>query len=403
MAQTFDPTAATAAYLARLPPEVHARAEAYTQGEHWVLLWGGVASFLVAWLILRSGALARLRSWAGGQAHPWRTAIVVLFVYALAEALLQLPWTGYARWWRERQYGLTEQPLSGWLAEWALSTVVGAVMTVAPLLLVYWLIRRLPRIWWACGGLVVAGFFLVVLVISPVLIEPLFNSYRPAPAGHVRQAVETLAEANGVPSDKVLIYDGSKQSSRYTANVAGLFGTARIALSDTMFSSEPDLHEVRAVLGHEMGHYVRGDAFKMAGFFGLLAAVGLLIVDRLFIPTARLMRARDVEGIADPAGYPVLSMFIAVLGLLATPILNTYSRAGEADADRFSLERVGDPDGMARALLKTVDYRAASPGTLEEVLFYSHPSVERRIRMAMEWKAQHSIKNVAPGDRGIAP
>jgi STE24 endopeptidase len=235
----------------------------------------------------------------------------------------------------------------------------------------------------------VAGFFLVVLVLSPLLIEPLFNTYRPAPAGPVRETVEALARANGVPADKILIYDGSRQSNRYTANVTGLFGTARIALSDTMLRKDADIAEVRAVVGHEMGHYVRGDAFEMAAFFGLVAAVGLFLADRLFRPVARLVAARNLEGIADPAGYPVLAMILAVLGLAATPILNTYNRIGEADADRFSLERANEPDGMARALLKTVEYRAATPSRLEEAMFYGHPSVGSRIRMAMDWKAAH--------------
>lgn len=392
MRSAFDPAAATAAYLAQLPPETHAKAQAYTQGGYWLLLWGALAGIAVAWLILRSGGMVRLRTWAGGSQRPWRAAAVVLLAYGLAEGVLLLPWSVYARWWRETQYGLSSQAISGWLSEWALGLVIGAVMTALPLLLVYWLIRRTPRTWWAWSGGVVAGFFLVVLVLSPVLIEPLFNTYRPAPAGPVRQAVEVLARANGVPTDRILVYDGSKQSNRYTANVAGLFGTARIALSDTMFREDADLAEVRAVVGHEIGHYVRGDAFEMAAFFGLVAAVGLFLADRLFRPVARLAGARDLEGIADPAGYPVLSMILAGLALAATPILNTYNRIGEADADRFSLERANEPDGMARALLKTVEYRAATPSRLEEAIFYSHPSVGSRIRMAMDWKAAHPAK-----------
>lgn len=389
MSAAFDPATATAAYLAQLPPETHATAQAYTQGGYWLLLWGALAGVAAAWLILRSGAMVRLRNRAGGLRRPWRAAAVVLLAYGLAEGALLLPWSLYARWWREMQYGLTSQALPGWLLEWALGLVISTVMTALPLLLVYGLIRRAPRTWWAWSGAVVAGFFLVVLVLSPLLIEPLFNTYRPAPAGPVRETVEALARANGVPADKILIYDGSRQSNRYTANVTGLFGTARIALSDTMLRKDADIAEVRAVVGHEMGHYVRGDAFEMAAFFGLVAAIGLFLADRLFRPVARLVAARNLEGIADPAGYPVLAMILAVLGLAATPILNTYNRIGEADADRFSLERANEPDGMARALLKTVEYRAATPSRLEEAMFYSHPSVGSRIRMAMDWKATH--------------
>jgi STE24 endopeptidase len=198
-----------------------------------------------------------------------------------------------------------------------------------------------------------------------------------------------MAKANGVPADKIFIYDGSKQSNRYTANVSGLFGTARIAMSDVMFKKDADIAEVRAVVGHEMGHYVRGHAFLFAGAFAALALVGFFLVDRLFAPAARLAGAKGVAGLADPAGYPVLVMLLALLGLLATPFFNSVIRLGEVDADRFSLERVNEPDGLARALVKTVEYRAASPSKVEELLFYDHPSVGNRIRDAMNWKATH--------------
>jgi STE24 endopeptidase len=94
-------------------------------------------------------------------------------------------------------------------------------------------------------------------------------------------------------------------------------------------------------------------------------------------------------GIADPAGLPVLSVILAVLALLGTPIINSMIREIESDADRYSLERVNEPDGLAKALVKTIEYRAATPSKLEEVLFYDHPAVGVRVRRAMDWKAAH--------------
>lgn len=83
----------------------------------------------------------------------------------------------------------------------------------------------------------------------------------------------------------------------------------------------------------------------------------------------------------------MLSVILAVIGLLATPVFNTLTRVMEEDADRYSLQSAGEPDGLSAALVKTIEYRAASPGALEEFIFYSHPSVENRVRRAMEWKA----------------
>jgi STE24 endopeptidase len=390
MAQAFDPAAATAAYLAALTPEQHLKAQHYTQGGHWLLLWGALVSVAVALVIMKSGILVRVRD--GAEARGPRPALAVaavIFVASLAEFVLGLPWASYAHWWRETQYGLTSQPYGGWLSEQALMTLIGAILNVILLSLLYLLIRRAPKTWWLWGGGLVSLAFVFLLVLQPILIEPLFNDYKPAPPGPVRDAIVEMAKANGVPSDKILIYNGSKQSNRYTANVAGLFGSARIAMSDTMFKKDADLAEVKGVVGHEMGHYVEGHAFLMAGAYGLLALIGFFLVDRLYPRVLRWMRTRDVGPISDPAGYPVMSMIVSVLLLLATPFQSAVVRIGESRADTYSLVHVNEPDGLAKALVKTIEYRAATPGRLEEMLFYDHPSVGSRVRKAMDWKAAH--------------
>ena len=156
-----------------------------------------------------------------------------------------------------------------------------------------------------------------------------------------------------------------------------------------MFAKGADLAEVRAVVGHEMGHYVLNHGWRNAIVLSILAVLALFTVDRLFAPAARWLGARGVRGLADPAGYPVVVAILVGLGLISTPVTASLTRIGEAEADRFSLERVNEPDGLARALVKTIEYRAATPGPIEEVLFYEHPSVGSRVRRAMDWKAAH--------------
>ncbi|RYG02472.1 MAG: M48 family peptidase [Caulobacteraceae bacterium] len=388
MAQQLDPAVATAAYLAKLPPEAHAKAVAYTQGGHWLLLWGALITVLVGWLVLRSGLLVRLRARIEGRkARPWLAAAAVLALYALIETLLTLPWTIYSDWWRETSYGFTSQPLGGYLAELTLNTFIVLIVSVLLFSLLYWLIRRTAQRWWLWGGGLVTGFIIVMMVLAPVFVQPLFNTYREAPAGPVRDAIVEMAVAGGVPHDKIYIYDGSKQSNRYTANVSGLFGTAQIAMSDVMFAKGADLAEVKAVVGHEMGHYVHMHSIWMALTFGGLALISFFLVDRLFTPVVRLTGAKGVTGLSDPAGFPAISIVLAVLGLLGAPIIFSVTRAVETDADRYSLQHVNEPDGLARALVKTIEYRAATPSKLEETLFYDHPAVGSRVRMAMDWKA----------------
>jgi STE24 endopeptidase len=386
---SFDPAAATAAYMATLSAAAHAKATAYTQGGHWLLLWGWLVTVAAAFIIVRSRLLARAGE-AIERKRPHRVwasaAIGALFL--VFDFVLELPWEAYAHWWREKQYGLTSQALSGWLAEQATGFAVSLLFVVLFLTLLYALIRCAPRTWWAwASGLAVCAI-VFMFAIGPVFIEPLFNTYTPAPNGPVRDAVVALAKQAGVPYDKIYIYNGSKQSNRYTANVSGIGGTARVAMSDTMFAKGADIAEVRGVVGHEMGHYKRGHLIWTVLVFSLLAAAAFWLTDRLFPYAANLLGA-DVGGVADPAGLPVIAVIFATLSLLSTPLLNTITRLEEADADSFSLQHANEPDGLAKALVKTIEYRASSPSDMEELIFYDHPSVEHRVRKAMDWKAAH--------------
>jgi len=112
------------------------------------------------------------------------------------------------------------------------------------------------------------------------------------------------------------------------------------------------------------------------------------VIRALFPLVGRLLGA-DVVNIADPAGLPVLAIIFATFQLVMTPLNNTVTRLQEADADHFSLVVANEPDGLSKALVKTIEYRADSPSAIEEVLFYDHPSVRRRVQTAMDWKAAH--------------
>lgn len=387
---SIDVEAETARWLATLSPEELERAVNYTQGSHWLILWGFLVSAAVAWLIIHSGVLSGIRDRINGSGNRANlTVMAIALVYSVLGWVLNLPWAWWSGWRRETEYELTSQPWTGWLMEGAMSAAIGAVLTAVLLVGVYFLMRRTGRAWWAWAGGMTAAFMAFMLLASPIFIEPLFNTYTPAPDGPVRDAVVELAERTGTPSDKIYIYDGSRQSDRYTANVSGLFGTARVAMSDTMFQQGADLAEVRGVVGHEMGHYVHMHVLWMVGIMAALAMAAFWLADRLYPVARRLLGANRVGDISDPAGLPVLGVVIAFIFVLATPITNTMVRTIEADADRFSLEHANEPDGLARALIKTAEYRAPSPTWIEEFLFYDHPSVENRIRMAMQWKADH--------------
>ncbi|MDB5420355.1 MAG: peptidase, partial [Brevundimonas sp.] len=344
---TFDPQAATTAWLATLSPEDTARAVQYTQGGHWLILWGLVVSVMVAWIIVRTDLLGRVRNRIEARkAQPATASFIVALVYLAFSWLLTLPWSIYTSWYREGQYGLTEQPFVGWLVEALIGATITTLVMAILLVGIYALIRRARSLWWAWAAGLTAVFMVVALIIAPIVIEPLFNTYTPAPNGPVRDAVVALAHETGTPSDKIYIYNGSKQSDRYTANVSGLFGSARVAMSDVMFAKGADIAEVRGVVGHEMGHYVRKHILWQVGIIIVLAALGFWLTDRLYPVARRLLGASKVGDIRDPAGLPVMMAVLAFLGVLATPVLATITRTMEADADHFSMVHANEPDGL---------------------------------------------------------
>lgn len=383
---TFDPQAATAAYIDSLGSEALAKAAAYTVGNHWLLLWNLLVSALVAWLIVRSGVLDRLDAKLGRRGPNLR-AFVIAAAYFVVANLLSLPWSLYEEWWRELGYGRTSQPIGDFLGQAAIGMAIFAIIVGLFFVGVYALMRRAGRFWWLWSGGFTAFALSTFLLAGPVFIEPLFNDFEPVPAGEVRDALVVMAEEAGVPADRIFVYDGSRQSNNFTANVSGIGGSARIAISDVAFKGA-SLDEVKAVTAHEIGHYVLGHVWRTVTVLSVVAVLFFFIADRAFPSFARAFGSP--ASVSDPRGLPVLAFMASLLLLLAQPVLNGIIRLGENEADQYSLETANLPDGLASALVKTAEYRDPRPGKVQEILFYTHPSVERRVRRAMDWKASHA-------------
>ncbi len=163
-----------------------------------------------------------------------------------------------------------------------------------------------------------------------------------------------MAIEAGIPTDRIFMYDGSRQSNNFTANVSGIGSSARIAISDVALDAAT-LDEVKAVTGHEVGHYVLGHVWDIVAVLTVLVMVSFLLADRLFNLIARFFGAE--EDVSNPASLPVLIFIVGLLMTLTQPITNTLSRSNETEADRYSLESVNLPDALASSLVQTAEYR----------------------------------------------
>jgi STE24 endopeptidase len=386
----FDPEAATEAWLAKLPPAQRARSDAYFEGGYWIDLWGFLWGLGIAWLFLGTRLSARMRD----AVERWTRlrflqAILYAIGYILLASLLSFPLDAYSDFVREHQYGMATQGFGAWLGDelkgLGLVLLFGS-LTVAALYAVF---RKAPRTWWLWGAALLVALSVVGILIAPVFISPLFNTYTELKDPALREPILSLARANGIPADHVYVYDASRQTNRISANVSGLAGTMRISLNDNLLKRTSPA-AVRAVMGHEMGHYVLNHVYEMLVEFGALIVIGFAFLRWGFNRmVARRGERWGVRGIADLAGLPLLVAVLSVFFFLMSPVLRTIVRTNEAEADIFGLNAAREPDGFAEAALLLGEYRKLAPGPVEEWIFFDHPSGRNRILMAMRWKAEH--------------
>jgi STE24 endopeptidase len=387
-AKPFDPAAATQAWLDSVPRNQREKSDAYFEGGYWLIIWNFLLTAAISVFLLASLFSARLRDFSERvtKIKNFQVAcyaiLYLLFVYALS-----FPLNLYENFFREHQYGLATQSFAQWFREQLLGlalTLVGGTLLVVVLYAVF---RRAPRTWWIWGAIVMIVFSGALMLIAPVYIEPLFNTYKPLTDPKIRDTILAMARANEIPVKQVFEVDASRQTTRISANVAGLLGTTRVALNDNLLK-QCTLPEIRAVMAHEMGHYVLNHGGKLLTYFGILILVGLALTRILFDAAVKRWGQKwRVRGIADPAGLPLLALIFSTLFFFATPVINTVVRITEREADAFGINTSREPDGMAKAALKLGVYRKLDPMPLEEFIFFDHPSGRARIRMAMDWKA----------------
>lgn len=395
-ASDFDVERATRAYLDSIPAEQRAKSDAYFEGGYWLqlvgLLYGlGVAAILLfgrvsAWLRDRAERITR---------RPWLQTTLYAATWVALTTLMTLPLSLYQDWFREHQYGLSNLGLLAWFGEQAKSLLIGMILGSVGIAIIYAFVRRRSGNWWLPASVVSVLFLLFLSFIYPVFLAPVFNEYKPLGAGPVRDATLALARANGVPANEVFWFDASKQTTRISANVSGLFNTTRISLNDNLIA-KTSVPEINAVMAHELGHYVLNHSFRRTLELGLLLTIGFALTQRA---QARLLSHYGdrwrVHGAADIAGLPLVVALLSIWFFLLTPVTNSIVRTAEAEADLFGLNAAREPHGFASAAMRLSTYRKLDPSPLEETLFFDHPSGRSRVTMAMQWFKEHPHAGVA--------
>jgi len=399
----FDPDEATRAWIATIGPEALERSNRYYTGGYIIQIADALLTIAIALALLGIGWARGVRSWLERTVKVFPlVAFGAALFYLVVSTLIVLPFSYYVGFVREHRFGLSTQTLPQWFGEWAMGAGIGIVVGAILATIIYLIIRAAKNTWWIWGSAVTMVFMGALIMAGPVFIAPLFNTYTPMQEGELKDDILAMAQANGVPADNVYVFDASRQSNRVTANVSGLFGTTRISLADNLINRASNDDVVRAVMGHEIGHYVLGHIYSILIMTSMLTLITFAAAHFGFRAIARNERW-GIRDIADPAGLPLLAALIAAIGLVTLPLQRNLTRFHEVQADMFGLNAARAPDGFAEAAVLLSEYRKMAPTPLEEWVFYTHPSGWNRIHRSMVWKAHEIAAGRLPPSAGGPP
>jgi STE24 endopeptidase len=387
---TFSAEAAAKGYLDRQTPEQKARSDAYFEGGYWLQLWQFLYGAGVSVVLLQTRLSARMRDLAYrlSRFKPIQTAAYAI-LYVLITSLLAFPLTTYSDFFREHAYNMATQTFAGWFGDWLKELLVAMIVGSVAMVALFGVVRKLQNSWHIWGALLMLLFLVILILIGPVFIAPLFNKYTALEKPDVVEPILRLTRANGITADKVYEMDASRQTTRVSANVSGALGTMRITLNDNLLN-RCSLSEIQAVMGHEMGHYVLNHIYKGLLFFGVVIVIGFALLHwSLGRALDRFGKRWGISSIGDVAIMPLVVLLFSAYLFVLTPINNTFIRTQEMEADLFGLNAARQPDGFAEVALKLGEYRKMQPGPVEEWIFFDHPSGATRIRNAMRWKAEN--------------
>ena len=351
-----------------------------------VLLLGG---------LLATGLTSSLRDIAtgiSGRLVPaaWQPAITVLF-YVLLLTLLNeigsLPLSFYSGLLLERRYELSNETFGGWMADQAKSLAVGLVLGGGAAALIYWCIRIAPDRWWLVAG----GAFALLIVgltnLAPVVLLPLFYSVKPLDRDALRARLLRLADRAGARVLGAYEWGLADKTKKANAALAGVGGTRRILVSDTMLAEYSD-DEIEVVLAHELAHHVHGDIWKGILFESVLILAGFYLASEALRALATASGPLGLRGVDDVAGLPLLLLVAGTVSLVMVPVAHAMSRAFERSADRFALDLTRNPGAFVSAMrrLGAQNLAEEDPSKIVQWLFYSHPPIRDRIAAAQAFR-----------------
>jgi STE24 endopeptidase len=383
-----------AAHRDRIPPAFssriglasHHKAADYTTTRQWL---GRVETIVDALLLLAltlGGGVAALFALSSRvDVGPLWQDVILVASLAIVTGLVGLPFAWYSTFVVEARFGFNRMTPALWLADLAKGLAVAVVLGLPLLLAVLWLMREAGAAWWLWAWIAWIAFQLLVLVLYPTLIAPLFNRFEPLPAGETRERVEGLLARCGFASSGLFVMDGSRRSGHGNAYFTGLGRAKRVVFFDTLIGRLSG-DELEAVLAHELGHFklkhvTKRIAWSAVASLAFLALLAWLAGQPWFYTGLGIPAERVAEAMARPGVALVLfALALPVFAFLASPFVAAYSRKHEFEADAFAA-RTSSAPALAQALVKLYEDNASTltPDPLHSAFYDSHPPAALRI------------------------
>lgn len=376
-----------------LSHEKYQKAVAYSRAGYTLYFLSYILGVIFLFLILRVGIAARLRDIAESASQTrWVQGLVFVPLLLLLVDVLDLPVRLY---WHQlsMHYDQSVQGWGSWFWDWTKGEIVAVVIGVVLVLILFAVMRYSPRRWWLLAWFPLVFVVLVLTVIWPVVIEPLFNKFEPLSNQHpdLVVSIEKLTKRAGVPvpPNRMFLELASKKTNAINAYVTGLGASKRVVIWDTLIQKTSN-DETLFVVGHELGHYVLGHVWKgfLEGAVGLLVALYLLFRG-LYWALDRWGHEWKISSAEDWASLAVLFLLLQILLFFSSPAINWFSRMDEHAADVYALEvthglipNSSEVGAHAFQALGELDLSDPNPPPFITFWLYSHPPVAERLVFA---------------------
>lgn len=355
----------------------------YTLAKGRFQRWAEVCSRLALLAVLLTGLLPSLDAFAADLADrffPVAHARGIIFCLAVGAifSLAALPADLYATFGLEARFGFNKTTVELYAADKFKGLMLGLLIGIPLLFVVLRLMETTGRYWWIWGFLFVCGFELLMIVVHPTLIAPLFNKFEPLKDGELRDRILRLAEQVGFHTSGIYAMDGSRRSAHSNAYFTGIGKAKRIVLFDTLVE-QMTIDQGLAVLAHEMGHYKMKHIRRMLAVQTIFLFVGFFVLS-LLVEYPPLFSAFGLR----PSSHGALVLFSLLSGAATFylgPLMNLLSRKHEYEADRFAVVTLGNAKPMEKALqnLTVKNLSNLTPHPWYSFYHYSHPTPVERI------------------------